>query len=86
MYSTRNSEQMYFQLWDYILDRESVEMTRILEKNDKFLLRQSLERMTGMEYMEMIGTLDNGDYFIMKTPLESIRDSVMIANRFYTVI
>ena len=86
MYSTRNSEQMYFQLWDHILDRESVEMTRILEKNDKFLLRQSPERMTGMEYMEMIGTLDNGDYFIMKTPLESIRDSVMIANRFYTVI
>ena len=86
MYSTRNSEQMYFQLWDHILDRESVEMTRILEKSDNYVLRQSLERITGMEYMEMIGTLDNGDYFIMKTPLESIRDSVMIANRFYTVI
>lgn len=85
-YSTRNSEQMYFQLWDYILDRESVEMTKILEESENYVLRQSLERMTDIEYLEMIGTLDNGDYFIMKTPLESIRDSVMIANHFYTLI
>ncbi len=86
VYSARNSEQMYFQLWDYILDRESVEMTKILEENENYVLRQSMEPMTGMEHLEMIGTLANGDYFIMKTPLESIRDSVMIANRFYTVI
>ncbi len=85
-YSTRNSDQMYFQLWDYLLDRESVEMQRVLERNENYVLRQSLEGMTGMEYLEMIGVLDNGDYFIMKTPLESIRDSVLIANRFYTVI
>ena len=85
-YSTRNSEQMYFQLWDFILDRESVEMKKILETSDSYVLRQSLEPMSGMESMEMIGTLDNGDYFIMKTPLESIRDSVLTANRFYTII
>jgi signal transduction histidine kinase len=36
-----------------------------------------------MEYLEMIGSLDRGDYFIMRTPLESIRDSVMLANHFY---
>lgn len=86
VYSTRNSERMKFQLWEYILGRESVEMTRILEESENYILRQSLERITGMEYLEMIGTLDNGDYFIMKTPLESIRDSVMIANQFYTLI
>ncbi len=86
VYSARNSEQMYYQLWDYILDRESVEMTKILEESENYVLRQSLESMTGMEHLEMIGTLANGDYFIMKTPLESIRDSVMVANRFYTVI
>lgn len=86
VYSTRNSEQMKFQLWDFILGRESVEMTRILEETEHYVLRQSLEPMSGMEYLEMIGTLDNGDYFIMKTPVESIRDSVMLSNRFYTLI
>ncbi len=86
VYSARNSEQLKFRLWDYFFGNESVEMPRILEETESYVLRQSRDRMTGMEYMEMIGTLDNGDNFIMQTPLESIRDSVMIANRFYTMI
>lgn len=85
-FSTRNSEQMKFQLLDYIFGRESVEMTKILEETPSYILRQSRERMSGMEYLEMIGNLDNGDYFIMTSPLESIRDSVMLANRFYMII
>jgi len=85
-FSSRNSEEMKFQLWDYVFGRESFEMTKILEETPFYVLRQSRERMSGMDYLEMIGTLENGDYFIMKTPLESIRDSVMLANRFYTII
>ena len=85
-FSSRNSEEMKFQLWDYIFGRESFEMTKILEETPFYVLRQSRERISGMEYLEMIGTLENGDYFIMKTPLESIRDSVILANRFYTII
>ena len=65
-FSTRNSEEMKFQLWDYIFGYESFEKTIILEETPFYVLRQSRERMSGMEYLEMIGTLDNGDYFIMK--------------------
>lgn len=86
IYATRDSERLKFQLWNYILDRESVEPVKILEQHPQYIVRQSLDRMIGLEYLEMIGTLDNGDYFIMRTPLESIRDSVMIANRFYVGI
>lgn len=86
LYSTRDSERLKFQLWNYILDRESVEMTKILEETPDYIVRQSLDQMIGMEYLEMIGSLDNGDYFIMRTPLESIRDSVMLSNRFYVGI
>ena len=85
-FSTRNSEEMKFQLWDYIFGYESFEKTIILEETLFYVLRQSRERMSGMEYLEMIGTLDNGDYFIMKSPIESIRGSVMLANRFYMLI
>ena len=86
IYATRDSERLKFQLWNYILDRESVEPVKILEQHPHYIVRQSLDRMIGLEYLEMIGTLDNGDYFIMRTPLESIRDSVMLANRFYVGI
>ena len=86
LYATRDAERLKFQLWNYILDRESVEMTKILKENPNYIIRQSRDRMTDMEYLEMLGNLDNGDYFIMRTTLESIRDSVMLANRFYVGI
>ncbi len=86
IYSTRDKEKLKFQLWNYIFDQESVEPVKILEEQPRYVVRQSLERMNGTEYLEMIGTLDSGDYFIMRTPLESIRDSVMLANRFYLCI
>ncbi len=85
-YSTRDIEQLKFQLWNYILDRESVDLIKILDKQPNYILRQSRDRILGMEYLEMIGTLGSGDYFIMRSPLESIHDSVMLANRFYMII
>ena len=36
--------------------------------------------------MELWGTLKNGDMVIMRTPIESIRESVAISNRFYSYI
>lgn len=70
-------------LWGYILKREQVETIKILDQTSNYILRQSREYNGGMEYLEMMGELDNGDNFIMRTPLESIRDSVLLANRFY---
>ncbi len=85
-YSTRDIEQLKFQLWNYILDRESIDLIKILDKQPNYILRQSRDRILGMEYLEMLGTLGSGDYFIMRSPLESIHDSVMLANRFYMII
>lgn len=86
IYATRDSEKLKFQLWNYILGRENVEMTKILKDGGHYVLRQSRDRVNNIEYLEMIGNLDSGDYFIMRTPLESIRDSVMLSNRFYVQI
>ena len=86
IYSTRDKEKLKFQLLNYIFDQESVEPVKILEEQPRYVIRQSLYRMNKTEYLEMIGNLDSGDYFIMRTPLESIRDSVMLANRFYLCI
>lgn len=83
VYFTRDIERLQMELFNYIFDRESVEKIKILDQQPNYELRQSRDRTTGMEYLEMIGMLDNGDYFIMRTPLESIRDSVMLSNRFY---
>lgn len=83
LYSARDSEELHFGMLNYIFGRESVEEVKILKENPDYVLRQSRDRITHREHLEMLGMLDNGDYFIMRTPLESIRDSVMLANRFY---
>lgn len=83
LYATHDIEDLRFRLLDYIFEREMIEMTKVLRETDDYILRQIRDRRTGMEYLEMIGNLDSGDYFIMRTPVESIRDSVMLANRFY---
>ena len=83
LYATHDVERMKYQLWNYMFDREAVETVKILEEGKRYIVRQSRDRMTGMEYLEMLGTLSSGDYFIMRTPLESIRDSVLLANSFY---
>lgn len=85
VYFTRDVERLQYELWDYIFDRDSLEEVEILEKQANYILRQSRDRVTDMEYLEMLGNLDNGDYFIMRTPLESIRDSVMLSNQFYII-
>lgn len=86
LYATHDMEQLRFRLLDYIFDQEIPETMKILKETDHYILRQSMDRRAGTEYLEMVGRLDAGDYFIMRTPVESIRDSVMLANQFYLVI
>lgn len=44
------------------------------------------DQITGTEYMEMWGFLDSRDIFLIRTPMEGIRGSVEIANRFLLYI
>lgn len=83
LYATRDMEKLYRQLQDYAFNRENVELIKILKEEPNYIVRQIRDRITDVEYLEMLGNLDSGDFFIMRTPLESIRESVMVSNRFY---
>ena len=41
---------------------------------------------SGLRYLEMYGALNEESYFIMRVPMESIRQSVNISNRFFLYI
>lgn len=47
---------------------------------------QEKEKFGKAEHIELYGQLDNGDWYIISSPLESIRDSVKIASRFLIYI
>lgn len=58
------------------------EKSKILEDTDKYTIERSMEQRTKTEYLMMWGCLDNGNLFMLRTAIESIRDSAAIAKRF----
>lgn len=87
MYTLRDFRTLQTILYGYIFQSEVPgEFQRILERTDRYVVRLRTDAMTKAEYMEMLGTLDNGYPFVLQTAVESIRDSVAISNRFYGYI
>lgn len=57
--------------------------TRVLEQTDDYVIQQVSDRFAGMDYVESWGRLDESCFFLIRTPLESIKESVSISNSFY---
>ena len=53
---------------------------KLIEEGEDYSLRRTA--LGGNEYLEMYGRLTSGISFIMSSPIESIRESVEVANRF----
>ena len=74
---------MVVQLFGYLYDKSHQE---VLEKTDSYDICKSVDPQNNTEYLSMWGSFDNGDIFIMRSPLESIRSAVTIFNRFIGVV
>ena len=59
---------------------------QFLEETENYRMKIICDMWTGIEHLELWGNLENGDLFLLRTPLESIRDSVRIANRFLAYV
>lgn len=73
-------------LWGYVFGVDDHKNDKVLQKEDKYTMLKTSDRTMKMGYVEMFGVFSNGDWFIMRTPLESIRESVAISNRFLVYI
>ncbi len=79
-----NGAELKRRLFAYIMGRGTdIHLDQIPEQNTLFRLH---EIRTNTEYMEMYGTLDNGCWYIISSTMESIKDSVKLANRFLAYI
>ena len=56
---------------------------RVLRQTDKFTVELTNDAAVGFDYIELWGNLENGDLIFMRTPVESIRESVALSNRFF---
>ncbi|MDO5476317.1 MAG: HAMP domain-containing sensor histidine kinase [Eubacteriales bacterium] len=66
-------------------DREFL-ITDILEEDPSYTINVVLDRNTNTRSMEMWGMLERGSFFLMRSPLEDVRRSAAVANRFFGYI
>ena len=57
-----------------------------IEKNEQYTIKSVQDTGTGINYILLSGTLENGHLIYIRMPIPSIRESVKISNRFlYTI-
>ena len=84
IYASRNGgEELERRLLAYLFGYISA-TGKVLEEGEGYMIQ--LVRVGEDEYLEMHGRLESGISFIMRTPVESIRESVKVANRFLAYI
>lgn len=92
-YAGNDPEATKMQLWDNLFLEERRNPADApdagkdtLVENDVYRIKIVRDRVLKNENIEMWGTLDNGNMFLIRTALESIRDSVRLANSFLAYI
>lgn len=80
MTSTHNYEMLSRQLVSNLFDKNNDR--EILAEGNNYEIRIMVDSITQIEYVEMWGVLNNGNLFLFRSPLESIQESVALANRF----
>lgn len=79
-----DSDTLASRLFGYLygIGEENVR-TKILDETDEYVIQKTKDNYMGMDYVEIWGELPNDNYCIIRTPLESIRESVDISKVFY---
>lgn len=86
LYSNRDYKTLQRKLYAYIFELELPETAHILVQGDGYVIRESRDLLTQADYLEVIGTLNSGEPFIMRTAMESIRESAELSSRFFAYI
>lgn len=83
-YSMNDPKTVLKQLFDNIF--LGVNEEDLLQDTISYKMRMVRDFKTQTEYIEMWGILDNGYFFMLRSALEGIRESVSISNRFLAYV
>ncbi|MCD8362100.1 MAG: cell wall metabolism sensor histidine kinase WalK [Lachnospiraceae bacterium] len=82
--TVRDSAELQRELYEYVLGAES-DNVRILEENDHYQVSVTADSPGG-GYLKIVGTLDQGEIFAIRTAVEPLRESVQLANQFLVYV
>ena len=77
--SVNDLDALRTEFWDVLLHADKME---VLYSNDQYQLLRKTDTRLDSEYLVLVGVLENGDMVLMRTAVESIRESAAISNRF----
>ena len=81
--SVNDLDALRSEFWDVLLHSDNME---VLYSNDQYQLLRKTDTRLDSEYLVLVGVLDNGDMVLLRTAVESIRESAAISNRFLLVV
>lgn len=76
--SVNDLDALRTEFWDVLLHGDKME---VLYSNKQYQLLQKTDTRLDSEYLVLVGVLENGDMVLMRTAVESIRESAAISNR-----
>lgn len=62
------------------------ERVEIMEKSDNYTVQKAYDKKMGDYYFEIWGTFSDGNVAMMRMPIQSIKDSIDISNRFVAYV
>lgn len=83
--SSRNTDTLVRRLYDHTFSPFQNDQ-EIVITTDNYEMAVTNDIGLGTEYLEMWGVLDAGNLFLIRTPMESIKESAEIANRFLAYV
>lgn len=83
--NTIDSDIMKLRLAGILLGEED-QNTRILEEKSSYQVQNFHEITLNMDYLQLVGRLSNGCYYMVQCPSDSISDAAKISNQFYTYV
>ena len=77
--SVNDLDALRTEFWDVLLHGDKME---VLYSNKQYQLLKKTDTRLDSEYLVLVGVLENGDMVLMRTAVESIRESAAISNKF----
>ena len=73
------------QLQGYLMNINQAH-SELLKVSENYEIRRATDRIDGTTYLEMWGFLSDESVFLIRSPLESIMESVSLSNRFFLLV
>lgn len=84
--SNRNYDMMSKDLMGYIFRIPRMSRDTVLLSTSNYEIHKVIEPVYNIEYLDLWGILDNGYLFLIRSPMEGIRESVRISTGYFNYI